>query len=449
VSDRSGVSRGDRNRNARLVRLREAVPVCNAIAAIDLADAKQMVVVTDHESRVLARRVFQRRAWQLGAALDWAAARALASGFAGVTVAVEPTGHRWRVVGQLAADRAMPLVCVQPLLSSWARRAEDLTFDKTDDKDAVLIARLAGELRCYLPEPADETWARLRHLGSRRARLIAEQTAQVQQMRDLLECAWPAVLDAARQPFKSTTWRAALTTVLSRAADGDLGRVSRLGRRRFEVAVRRQVARWDAVHPWQKIIDGVFAACADPAGVTVLRRGALERVALLLADWRDTRDRLAETETRMVTVLGELGLTELATSITGLSAVGAASVLAETGDPSRFTTGRALVKHAGLAPRQKKSGTYTGRTRTTGQGRPGLRLAAWRAVWGALKSNPVYAARFCYLTSREHNKLATGQAHAVLAAALLRQLYAVITTGQRWDPVIAAGGRTTQRPAAA
>jgi hypothetical protein len=37
----------------------------------------------------------------------------------------------------------------------------------------------------------------------------------------------------------------------------------------------------------------------------------------------------------------------------------------------------------------------------------------------------------------------------VLAAALLRQLHAVITTGQRWDPVIAAGGRTTQRPAAA
>ena len=62
MSDRSGVSRGDRNRNARLARLREAVPVMNAIVGIDLADAKQMVVVTDHESRVLARRTFRRRA---------------------------------------------------------------------------------------------------------------------------------------------------------------------------------------------------------------------------------------------------------------------------------------------------------------------------------------------------------------------------------------------------
>ena len=267
-------------------------------------------------------------------------------------------------------------------------------------------------------------------------------------MRDLLECAWPAVLDAARQPFKSATWRAAVTVALARAS-GDLARVSRLGRARFDAAVRRQVAHWDAVNRWRKIIDGVFAACADPAGVIELRHGALERTGMLLADWRDTQARLADTERRMVTVLGELGLTGLVTSITGLSAVGAATILAETGDPKRFTSGRALVKHAGLAPREKSSGRYAGHTRLTGQGRPALRLAAWRAVWGALKSNPVYAARFAHLTGREHNKLSTGQAHAALAAALLRHLHAVITTGQRWNPDIAAHGRPNQTLSAA
>jgi hypothetical protein len=44
----------------------------------------------------------------------------------------------------------MPLVCVQPLQMSWARRSEDLTVDKTDDKDAVLIARLAAQLEVPL-----------------------------------------------------------------------------------------------------------------------------------------------------------------------------------------------------------------------------------------------------------------------------------------------------------
>ena len=83
----------------------QAVPVTNAIVGIDLADRKQMVVVTDHDSKVLARRTFRVKAWDLGAALDWAAERAAKAGFAGVTVACEPTGHRWRVLGQLAQER--------------------------------------------------------------------------------------------------------------------------------------------------------------------------------------------------------------------------------------------------------------------------------------------------------------------------------------------------------
>ncbi|HET6869234.1 MAG TPA: hypothetical protein VFH80_25210, partial [Solirubrobacteraceae bacterium] len=89
----SGVSRGDRNRNARLGRLRALVPASNAIVGIDLADKKQMVVVTDHDSKVLARRTFRCRAWDLGAALDWARERAAAKGWSGVTIACEPTGH--------------------------------------------------------------------------------------------------------------------------------------------------------------------------------------------------------------------------------------------------------------------------------------------------------------------------------------------------------------------
>jgi transposase len=132
MSNDNGVSRGDRNRNARLSRLRVLVPACNAIVGIDLADTKQMVVVTDHDSKVLARRTFRCRAWDLGLALDGAGQQASKAGFTGVTVACEPTGHRWRVLGQLAADRGMAFVCVQTMLTSWARRSEDLTFDKTD-----------------------------------------------------------------------------------------------------------------------------------------------------------------------------------------------------------------------------------------------------------------------------------------------------------------------------
>jgi transposase len=143
--------------------------------------------------------------------------------------------------------------------------------------------------------------ARLRHLGARRCRLTTDATAQVNQIRDLLECAWPAVLAAARSPFRPASWRAALAVVPDRCA-GDLARVRRLGPARFEAAVRRELPRWGATRPCLRIIGAVFAALADPAGVAAHRSGALERAPLALGDWRDSRVRLAGTKARMVTV---------------------------------------------------------------------------------------------------------------------------------------------------
>ena len=279
--------------------------------------------------------------------------------------------------GWCASNRSRPLGC-----------SEDLTFDKTDEKDAVLIARLTAQLRCYVPEPVDESWGRLRHLGARRAELVTAGVAQVQQVRDLLECVWPAALTTAAQPFRSRTWAAAIWVILDRD-EGDLDCTRRLGWARFERAVRREITRRGGQKPCLRILRKLFAALSDPAGVIAHRRGALERAALVLEDWAMDRQRLAETERRMVTVLDELQLTTLVASIHGISAVGAAAILAESGDPHRFATARAMVKHAGLAPREKLSGTFIGRTKLTGQGRPRLRVAAWRAVWGSLQTNTV------------------------------------------------------------
>ncbi len=164
----------------------------------------------------------------------------------------------------------MPFVCVQPIQTAWARRTEDLTFDKTDEKDAVLIARLTAQLRCYVPEPVDETWARLRHLGARREQLITENVAQVQQIRDLLECVWPAALTTAAQPFRSSTWAAAMTVVLDRDG-GDLDRTRRLGPARFEHAVRREITRRGGQKPCLRIVRKLFTALADPTGVIAHR----------------------------------------------------------------------------------------------------------------------------------------------------------------------------------
>jgi hypothetical protein len=62
--------------------------------------------------------------------------------------------------------------------------------------------------------------------------------------------------------------------------------VRRLGLDRFTAAVRRELPRWGGIRPRLRIIRAVFAALADPAGVTAHRPGALERAHLALGDWR-------------------------------------------------------------------------------------------------------------------------------------------------------------------
>lgn len=446
MAQRSGLTRGDRRRNSRIEALRAVVRPDRAVLSIDLGEDKQVAALIDHDCRILGRRVVRAKAHQLGGLLAWARELAAGKGFAGVVVGCEPTGHRWRAVMGLADEAGLGFVCVQSLRVHLEREADDYTRDKTDHKDAVLIGRLVVRLECYLPERADADWARLRHLGARRARLVTEATSCQQQIADLIGCSWPAALSVAAKPLESKTWLACLNAVVD--AGADLPALAVEGLVSFTAAARAHVHRFGARRLFHQIVRDFFAALTDPAGVTVQRPGALERVGLVLADWQTIQVRLSDVESRMVAVLDAMGLTSLVTSIPGVSAVGAAVILAETGDPRRFASARSVVKHAGLNPVENTSATFRGATRVSHRGRPGLRVAAWRAVWGALPHNPVLAQRYTHLTTRTRDQLTAGQARSACAATLLRWLYAIATRRQAFDATIASGQARTTRPEA-
>jgi len=52
----SGITRGDRRRNARKARLRALVPHENAVLGLDLGERKQALAVCGGDGQVLARR---------------------------------------------------------------------------------------------------------------------------------------------------------------------------------------------------------------------------------------------------------------------------------------------------------------------------------------------------------------------------------------------------------
>jgi transposase len=460
----SGMTRGDRRRNARRERLRAMLPRDGAVIGIDLAEDKQAIAVVDHDVRVVARKTVRVKAFRLGQALDWAVGQARAKGFAAVTVACEPTGSRWLQVQRLCGERGLALVCIQPLVSHIAREQQDYTTHKSDESDCVMIARLAIELHCYVPEELDEAWAQLRQLGRRRAQLITAATASVQRIRDFLSVAWPTVTETCAYPLESTTWLAALQVVTSRCG-GQPGRLAEMGSEAFTALVRDAQRGWGGQKAWGPICRRVFAALTGTEGVVVsCRRGLLRRCGDELGDLQRTRTQLRQVEADMVAVLGELGLSRLG-DIPGLSAVGAAAILAETGDPCRYDSSSSLVKHAGLSPAENASGAFAGQAHISRRGRPGLRLAVWRAVWPMLQYNPVMAAKYAAMTraagaadaaaagdagSRQASAASAAararraKARVACAASLLRWIYSMIVHDTSWDPAVAAGAVSCQ-----
>ena len=260
----------------------------------------------------------------------------------------------------------------------------------------------------YIPEELDETWAHLRHLGRRRAQLITAATASVQRVRDFLSVAWPVAPEACAGPFDSLTWLAAVQVVASRCG-GQPGKLAAAGLAEFTAAVRTALPGWGGKRISGRVCRAVFAVLADTEGaVAWCRRGLFRRVADELGDLQRIRAQLRTVEADMVSVLGELGLSRLG-DIPGLTAVGAAAILAETGDPCRYDGSSSLVKHAGLSPAENASGAFEGQAHISRRGRPGLRLAVWSAAWPLLIHNPVLAARYQAMTADADARAAQAQ----------------------------------------
>jgi transposase len=436
------------------------------VVGIDLGEEKQALALVDHDVRVLWRRTARVRAHELGEALDLAAAAARERGFTAVTVACEPTGARWMQVQRLCAERGLVLVCVQPLASHIAREQQDYTTHKRDESDAVLIARLACELHCYVPEELDGAWAHLRQLGRRREQLVKAATAAVQRVREFLSVAWPAAESAAGGPYGSVTWLACVEVVTSRCG-GDPARIADLGEDEFLALVTDAAREWGAKWAIRRIARNVLGVLDDPGAVGWSRRGLFRRTAGELADLRRARAQLEAVEAEMRAVLaGELGLARLG-DIPGLTLTGAAVILAEAGDPRRYETSKSLVKHAGLSPADTSSGAFEGTSRISRRGRPALRTAAWRAVTPLLLHNPVMAAKYQAMVTAAEDaaraaaaaarpgsaqavqagraaRAARAKARVACAAALLRWIYFMTVHDASWDPAAASGGRITR-----
>lgn len=423
------VTRGMRRQSIKLARRRERLPADALIAGVDLAKKESVVIFSRAADRA---RLGKLTISTDRAGLDRLVARAAElrarEGLGELVVAMEPTSHFWKLVARALEAAGVGYVLVQSFVVATAREFDNLTRDKTDARDAGLIADLAAELRFTETQLPSGPWAELELLAEARDGRVVERGAALQEQRALLELVWPELLRGCPD-LAGTHLQALLRTGLMPQ------QVAALAEARFLAVLRRHHPRRFLRWMGRRLRAAARAAQPTPetAGAALRWRLAAERVALAEAA-------IADLDARMAELLAATGYGRLRGQIRGLGDVGLVNLLALAGDPTRFDDGRCLVKLAGSNPTERSSGERQASGGIHRRGRPTLRVVAYQAAVSLVRYNPDFRARYLALIAEDRpRRLTKKQAHLAIANKLLRTLWSLAVSGEPYRSEIARG----------
>jgi transposase len=344
-----------------------------------------------------------------------------------VRIGLEATGVLWEPLYDALTQAGYTVLVLNPRqTASWA--ASLGLRAKTDQADAVTLARglLAGLGRASTL-PAEQVQA-LRALTRARRDLIQARTAARQRLHDELVLMFPefvrllaqlpgdvglgspSVLQVlcAYSSAQAFTHAAcdALATTLREASDGRWGTV--------EAEVLRHAAQHSAA--------STRAVAARSLVVRTFAQQALHLHA-----------QIADLEAAIQALLDDDPDGQRLQQIPGIGPNGAATIRAELGESTRFSSVDEVVAYAGLDPRTHQSGAFVGQKHLSKRGPGALRHALYLAAFVAARCAPEWRARYQRLLDRGRAKK---EAFNILARALLRVIYHLLRTGETYDPAL-------------
>jgi transposase len=333
------------------------------------------------------------------------------------TIAMEASGHYWLGLQRCLDQQGLPVRVINPLQTQGLRTA-GVRKTKTDQRDALVVADLVriGRARAnYVP---DDTILQLRELTRFRWTLMDQIGDAKRRILGVLDRVFPEFADHFSDPF-GTSARELLARAASAAefAALDLDELTTLLQR----ASRKRFGRDKA--------KAIQRSAADSLGLATLGAAARLEIQALLAQIRLLEAHVAQVDAAVAKLLEHRD--QHLTTIPGVGAVLAATILAEIGDVGRFPSFRALVAYAGLDPSVFESGQFQGkRQHLSKRGSPYLRRALYLATHSAHLRNPD-------LDDYLQRKLAEGKPYkaALVATArkLLARIYIVLKEGRPFE----------------
>ena len=337
-----------------------------------------------------------------------------------VVIGMEATGHYWLTLYSALTEHGFTVHVINPIQTDALRNASSIRKSKTDIIDCELVAQTVRFGQFSPTIVADENMITLQMLTRFHFSLVDSISSLKLKVIALLDQVFPEYEDFFSDIFGKASAQLLIeyTTpeeILALDTDKMIRLLSTCSRGRFgaETAVKIKKAAANSF--------GVKFAC-DAFSFQI--RALLAQIQLVESQLKQLDDKIASFYASFDSKLH---------TITGFGLTLAATVLAETGDISRFASPAKLVAFAGIDPTVKQSGDFIGsKNRMSKRGSPYLRRALWLAANVAYQHDPMLSAYY-------NKKRAEGKAHMTTIGAIARKLtyiaFAIMRDNKPYVPI--------------
>jgi len=336
---------------------------------------------------------------------------------------MEPSGYYWIHLYEYLDLREKRVVTVSPLAVNRNRETINVSKDKSDPKDAYNIADLMKQGKFYFPIYRDQEIRQLKRFMQIYYRLITQKASLRCRLRGVVGYIFPEL----EHYFTEITAKSVLTILRSHPFPSQ---IKRLAKSRFICFLNRKNPRLS-----RRRAEEIYEMARTSCGITGEEKAVLFEIKLLLDELRGLEENIARVNTEAEAIVEDREDYQLLLTIPGIGPITGSSIIAQIGDITNFSSGKQLIKLAGLDLYGAESGISVHTLRhISKRGRKVLRTVLYQATVACIKCNAHL--RACYLkllANQPNKKKVKPKAIVAIACKLLRIIYRMLTEKKAFD----------------
>lgn len=340
-----------------------------------------------------------------------------------LVLGLEPTGHYWFCLAAWMISNGISVVQVNPYAVKQTKEVEDNSQMKDDRKDPKVIANLVKDGNYGMPYLPENLYADLRRLSMLRDQLIEDRIRNINRLHREMKIYFPEYIDA----FGNIDGAFSLEILRQVPLPEDILALGFDGLREIWRKVKLRGCGYNKA-------ESIMKYAAESVGLRHGTSAGKEAIKWFASQILEISAKLKEVEMLLHTKCCELPNAENILEIEGIGSNLLTGILAEMGDIARFDEAKEIQKLSGLGIVACSSGKHQGETKISYRGRKRLRY--W--LFQAARSVVVHAEEFTmlhkYYTTRPDHPLKNMQSLIAIACKLLRIIFALLRTGNKYTP---------------